>query len=65
MGFRSTAGKRLDGVPLKPEKTVSLSILLAGRASGRHCRTGLKTAARYGRSTTVDDVVVLLTNPMN
>ena len=24
-----------------------------------------KTAARYGRSTTVDDVVVLLTNPMN
>jgi hypothetical protein len=56
MGFRSTAGKRFDGAPLKPEKS---------RASGRHCRTGLKTAARYGRSTTVDDVVVLLTNPMN
>ena len=33
--------------------------------SGWHYRTGLKTAARYERSTTVDDVVVLPTNPMN
>jgi hypothetical protein len=65
MGFRSTAGKRFDGAPLKPEKTASLPILLASRASGRHCRTGLKTAERYGRSTTVDDVVVPLTNSMN
>jgi hypothetical protein len=46
-------------------KTVGLRIFLAGRASGRHCCTGLKTAARYGRSTTVDDVVALPTNPMN
>jgi hypothetical protein len=35
MGFRSTAGKRFDGAPLKPEKTASLPILLASRASGR------------------------------
>jgi len=65
MGFRSNAGKRFEGAPLKPEKTANLPTLLASRASGRHCRTGLKTAARYGRSTTVDDVVMLLTNLMN
>ena len=28
-------------------------------------RTGLKTAARYGLSNMVDDLVVLLTNPIN
>ena len=64
LGVRSSAGRRFDGAPLKSDKTVSRAILSAGRASGRHCCTGLTTAARSERSTRVDDVVVLLTNSM-
>jgi hypothetical protein len=64
ISVRSSAGRRFDGAPLKSDKTVSRAILFAGRASGRHCCTGLTTAARSEQSTRVDDVVVLLTNSM-
>jgi hypothetical protein len=65
IGVRSSVGRRFDGAPLKSDKTVSRgAVLFAGRASGRHCCTGLTAAARSERSSRVDDVVVLLTNSL-
>jgi hypothetical protein len=65
IGVWSSAGRRVDGAPLKSDKTMRWAIFFLRRSSGRHCCTGLTKAAKFERSTRVPIVAVLLTDPMN